>query len=61
MLVPVYSDEDARTRSPYGHEDWYEERQSWKWINTVMRVNSLVQKVCSLRLDGAEVDESRPS
>jgi hypothetical protein len=39
--------------SPYGNQDWYEERQSWKWINTVMRVNSLVQKV-SKGLDVAD-------
>jgi hypothetical protein len=34
-----------KENSPYGHEDWYAEKLSWKWINTVMRVNSLVQKV----------------
>jgi tRNA-splicing endonuclease subunit Sen2 len=45
VMVPVYSELGDRASSPYGHEDWYEERQSWKWINTVMRVNSLVQKV----------------
>ena len=45
MMVPVYCDLDDRKTSPYGDEDWYEERQSWKWINTVIRVNSLVQKV----------------
>lgn len=46
-LVPVYGDLEDKETSPYGGEDWYEERQSWKWINTVMRVNSLVQKVSS--------------
>lgn len=50
-LIPVYSDEDDKAVSPYGNEDWYEERQSWKWINTVMRVNSLVQKVSSVSLE----------
>jgi len=44
-MVPVYSDLNDRKNSPYGQEDWYEERMSWKWINTVVRVNSLVQKV----------------
>ena len=44
-MVPVYSEPEDRATSPYGDEDWYDERQSWKWINTVMRVNSLVQKV----------------
>ena len=44
-MVPVYGDLSDRLASPYGEEDWYEERQSWKWINTIMRVNSLVQKV----------------
>jgi tRNA-splicing endonuclease subunit Sen2 len=44
-IIPVYSDVADMETSPYGNEDWYEERQSWKWINTVMRVNSLVQKV----------------
>ena len=44
-MVPVYQDAKDRQVSPYGEEDWYKERMSWKWINTVMRVNSLVQKV----------------
>lgn len=33
-----------RQTSPHSSTDWYAERQSWKWINTVMRVNSLVMK-----------------
>lgn len=41
----MYEDEEEKAVSPYGDEDWYEERTSWKWMNTVMRVNSLVQKV----------------
>ena len=38
-------DETDRETSPYAKEDWYEERMSWKWMNTIMRVNSLVMKV----------------
>lgn len=33
-----------RSTSPFAVTDFYNERQSWKWINTVMRVNSLVMK-----------------
>ena len=46
VVIPVYMDAQDRETSPYGQEDWYEERLSWKWMNTIMRVNSLVQKVC---------------
>lgn len=45
VMIPVYSDEEDRKSSPYSGEDWYGERISWKWMNTIMRVNSLVQKV----------------
>lgn len=45
VIVPVYMDEKDRETSPYAKEDWYEERMSWKWMNTIMRVNSLVMKV----------------
>lgn len=48
VVVPVYEDEEEKAVSPYGDEDWYEERTSWKWMNTIMRVNSLVQKVSPL-------------
>ncbi len=44
LLVPVFMDEGDRA-GPHGDTDWYAEKTSWKWINTVMRVNSLVQKV----------------
>ena len=47
VLIPVFEDPEEQTVSPYRNEDWYDERMSWKWMNTVMRVNSLVQKVCS--------------
>lgn len=45
VVIPVYMDEADRESSPYGNEDWYVERLSWKWMNTIMRVNSLVMKV----------------
>jgi tRNA-splicing endonuclease subunit Sen2 len=45
VVVPVYEDQEERANSIHGQTDWYEERASWKWVNTVMRVNSLVQKV----------------
>ena len=45
VMIPVYDDPTDQETSPYGKEDWYTERVSWKWINTIMRVNSLVQKV----------------
>lgn len=45
LLIPVYMDDEDQKKSPYGETDWYKEKQAWKWINTVMRVNSLVQKV----------------
>ncbi|WWD18169.1 hypothetical protein CI109_102618 [Kwoniella shandongensis] len=44
IVIPVYEDSQDKVSSPFGDEDWYEERMSWKWINTVMRVNALVQK-----------------
>ncbi|WVF70679.1 hypothetical protein IAT40_005472 [Kwoniella sp. CBS 6097] len=44
VVIPVYDDPQDKVSSPYGNEDWYEERMSWKWMNTIMRVNSLVQK-----------------
>lgn len=44
LVVPVYTDTSDRDTSPYAKTDWYAERLSWKWINTVMRVNSLVMK-----------------
>ncbi|OCF32916.1 hypothetical protein I316_05553 [Kwoniella heveanensis BCC8398] len=44
VVIPVYNDPQDKVSSPYGNEDWYEERMSWKWMNTIMRVNSLVQK-----------------
>ncbi|KAK8865648.1 hypothetical protein IAR55_000793 [Kwoniella newhampshirensis] len=44
IVIPVYEDGQDRVSSPYGNQDWYEERTTWKWINTVMRVNALVQK-----------------
>ena len=44
-MIPVYASAADRERSVYADEDWYAERMSWKWMNTVMRVNSLVQKV----------------
>ncbi|WVR05641.1 hypothetical protein IAU60_002663 [Kwoniella sp. DSM 27419] len=44
VVIPVYDDERDQASSPYGNEDWYEERMSWKWMNTIMRVNALVQK-----------------
>ncbi|KLT45632.1 hypothetical protein CC85DRAFT_112550 [Cutaneotrichosporon oleaginosum] len=47
LLVPVYMDEGDRA-GPHGQTDWYAEKTSWKWINTVMRVNSLVQKTVIL-------------
>jgi tRNA-splicing endonuclease subunit Sen2 len=46
VLIPVFEDPEEQKLSPYRNEDWYDERMSWKWMNTVMRVNSLVQKVC---------------
>ena len=45
VVVPVYDDEGDKERSEHAGTDWYEERASWKWVNTIMRVNSLVQKV----------------
>jgi tRNA-splicing endonuclease subunit Sen2 len=53
VVIPAYMDAKDRDVSPYGREDWYEERLGWKWMNTIMRVNSLVMKVsrcCRLRL-----------
>ncbi|GMK60116.1 hypothetical protein CspeluHIS016_0903330 [Cutaneotrichosporon spelunceum] len=47
LLVPVFMDEADRN-GPHGGTDWYAEKTSWKWINTVMRVNSLVQKTVIL-------------
>ncbi|BEI87140.1 hypothetical protein CcaverHIS002_0704860 [Cutaneotrichosporon cavernicola] len=47
LIIPVYMDEDDR-KGPHGGTDWYAEKTSWKWINTVMRVNSLVQKTVIL-------------
>lgn len=44
-MVPVYMDAEDQAVSPYGNSDWYAERMSWKWMNTIMRVNSLVMKV----------------
>nr|ODO02608.1 tRNA-intron endonuclease [Cryptococcus depauperatus CBS 7855] len=44
VIIPVYSDPNDQSTSVYGKEDWYEERMSWKWMNTVIRVNALVQK-----------------
>ena len=44
-MIPVYTDEADRETSPHAQEDWFAERMSWKWMNTIMRVNSLVQKV----------------
>ncbi|OXG86904.1 tRNA-splicing endonuclease subunit Sen2 [Cryptococcus neoformans var. grubii Br795] len=44
VIIPVYTDTHDQAVSPYGGEDWYEERMSWKWMNTVIRVNALVQK-----------------
>ncbi|WVQ71078.1 tRNA-intron endonuclease [Cryptococcus sp. DSM 104548] len=44
VVIPVYSDPEDQVKSPYGNEDWYDERLSWKWMNTVIRVNALVQK-----------------
>ncbi|ODN84299.1 tRNA-intron endonuclease [Cryptococcus amylolentus CBS 6039] len=44
VVIPVYSDPEDQAKSPYGKEDWYDERLSWKWMNTVIRVNALVQK-----------------
>ncbi|WWD05486.1 hypothetical protein V865_003563 [Kwoniella europaea PYCC6329] len=48
VVIPVYEDPSDKESSPYGNEDWYEERMSWKWINTIMRVNALVQKTVIL-------------
>ncbi|EIW72842.1 hypothetical protein TREMEDRAFT_25866 [Tremella mesenterica DSM 1558] len=48
VVIPVYSDLEEQAESPYGKEDWYVERCSWKWMNTIMRVNSLVQKTVIL-------------
>lgn len=45
LMVPVYMDDADRAASPYAETDWYTERMSWKWMNTIMRVNSLVMKV----------------
>lgn len=58
LLVPVYMDEGDRKSSPYGESEWMEEKTSWKWVNTVMRVNSLVQKV-SCKEREAEEGERR--
>ncbi|KAL7418500.1 tRNA splicing endonuclease subunit sen2 [Cryptotrichosporon argae] len=44
LLVPVFADAAERDASPFKNEDWYAERTSWKFLNTVMRVNSLVMK-----------------
>lgn len=44
VIIPVYADTHDQAVSPYGGEDWYEEKMSWKWMNTVIRVNALVQK-----------------
>ncbi|ORX34107.1 hypothetical protein BD324DRAFT_636639 [Kockovaella imperatae] len=44
VIVPVYASSEDRRKSPYAGQDWFQERMSWKWISTVMRVNSLVQK-----------------
>ncbi|XAO23492.1 hypothetical protein I312_102270 [Cryptococcus bacillisporus CA1280] len=44
VIIPVYADPHDQVVSPYGREDWYEERMSWKWMNTIIRVNALVQK-----------------
>ncbi|OCF56653.1 hypothetical protein L486_05507 [Kwoniella mangroviensis CBS 10435] len=48
VVIPVYENPSEKESSPYGNEDWYEERMSWKWINTIMRVNALVQKTVIL-------------
>lgn len=45
VVVPVYEDQEDKEKSMHGQKGWVEERSSWKWMNTVMRVNSLVQKV----------------
>jgi len=47
VLIPVFENPEEQKLSPYRNEDWYDARMSWKWMNTVMRVNSLVQKVCT--------------
>ncbi|WVW80390.1 tRNA-intron endonuclease [Kwoniella bestiolae CBS 10118] len=44
IVIPVYEDPSEKESSPYGNEDWYDQRLSWKWVNTIMRVNALVQK-----------------
>ncbi|KAL1405169.1 tRNA splicing endonuclease subunit sen2 [Vanrija albida] len=44
LMIPVYTDAADQQASPYGATDWYAERMSWKWMNTIMRVNSLVMK-----------------
>jgi tRNA-splicing endonuclease subunit Sen2 len=46
VVVPVFEDPEEQQLSPYRDEDWYADRMSWNWMNTIMRVNSLVQKVC---------------
>jgi hypothetical protein len=45
LLIPVPA---ASSPSPHALSDYYADRLSWKWINTVMRVNSLVQKTVIL-------------
>jgi tRNA-splicing endonuclease subunit Sen2 len=47
VIIPVFEDPEEQKLSPYRDEDWYGERMGWKWMNTIMRVNSLVQKVSS--------------
>lgn len=45
LLVPVFMDEGDAASSPYRDSEWHQERMSWKWVNTVTRVNNLVMKV----------------
>jgi len=57
VLIPVFEDPEEQKVSPYRNEDWYEERMSWKWMNTIMRVNSLVQKVSIILSESYLADE----
>lgn len=45
LLVPVYMDDEDAKNSPFAGDEWHTERMSWKWVNTVTRVNNLVMKV----------------
>nr|XP_018264967.1 uncharacterized protein I303_03149 [Kwoniella dejecticola CBS 10117]OBR87125.1 hypothetical protein I303_03149 [Kwoniella dejecticola CBS 10117] len=64
VVIPVYEDPAEKQTSPYGNEDWYDERLSWKWINTIMRtviavyvtIPALKSFEANLQLDNGSLD-----